>query len=1204
VTPRRRAPRDGAGSEPPPAPGPYERALADRGHRGRAPERQAFVARRAGVFDPEEAAVALERRRAQLAALAPPRPAAAGPVALPPAGDANLWVPIGPTVVLAGQAGGRPRVAGRVTDLRVSDDGQRAYVATANGGVWYSGDAGETWAPLGGWAVSTPAAGVVGPANVMVCGCLYVRFDPGGNAANDEVLVGTGELLPQPQTPIGLQGWPGGTVASVGVLRAVGPSTAAEFAQVWSVEGTNLAGRGIFRLAANPAEATPTTFVAATSAGLFTRTGGPAATWAAVPAAPFNTAAGAALICTDVAWAPAQGATPSRLWVGVRDDVGAGSGLWVSANGTAGPFTQIMLPGLAAQSRLSIAVAPSNPAVVYVLGNGNNVWRVDGVTVTAVTRVPPNLLGGQDDYNQAIAVHPTRPERIVLGGATEKADGEWSASLYLASVTGPTAGSYRFGFASPPPPDPTTDASFIGNGVHADVHVARFVPVAGATELWIGCDGGVFRSQRGDADNRQVKNSFAVRNTGMASLETGYVATHPQVDGYALAGTQDNGTIERVGDTIWRGRFLGDGGGVAFNPAAPHRFVRQYVQSTWGADGFPGTVFNRPVLRTTGSSTTGTVPEQTEDANAAFYTGVDAAPGGPGGAVLAFGTYRVWYSPDWGQNWVTLPSYTDPMAVGSQNAVTDATVLSGAVPNYGAAQVIAVRWASPTRLYVLCRRIVLQYDIVADAAVASGFRVTPAVLSRQAPGKSEDPQAAAAVASPGQVLPAIGEWSDLAVHNPGDGSHGSFYVAATGHPGTPAMDTLWWFDGDDRWHATGLRTDAAHGTPAPAYAVTVHPGDRNVVFVGTAVGVWKGTFHSGGPTWDWEVFSNGLPEATVQDLSTFNAGGVRILRAAVQARGVWEVDLQAPGTAQTYLRVHAWDTRRAATTALTDPGRPVPNSALPWHASPDVRVRPRRGSRPRNPVGLPWVGASPDAYGLWVFQTALHGRPDRLCKPNGQWTAQFDARLRAATGGNRVTLAIWRNIVGTGAAFPNAFADPWDGASPSEADLAELIADLPAAGGSPASIGMRPVAARVDVLVHHRHVTPVAANNVKVTLLRRDVTGTNAAAWAALAGVWAAPVQAFLRGGGAPPALPAGWSFADAATPTPIPVRSPAGDVDARLPRAATFDVDFTGLATGTRILLVAVVHSTVDPVTLPGSALQNLVLATRFAAVRSVEIV
>jgi hypothetical protein len=147
---------------------------------------------------------------------------------------------------------------------------------------------------------------------------------------------------------------------------------------------------------------------------------------------------------------------------------------------------------------------------------------------------------------------------------------------------------------------------------------------------------------------------------------------------------------------------------------------------------------------------------------------------------------------------------------------------------------------------------------------------------------------------------------------------------------------------------------------------------------------------------------------------------------------------------------------------------------------------------------------------------------------------------------------------------------------------------------------MKPVNANVDVLIHHRHVTPVAGANVKATLIRRDVSGTNAAAWASLAGTWTGLVQTFLTGGGGAPALPAGWTFADAASP----VRSPAADVDARLPRAVTFDVDLTGLAKATRVLLVAIVHSSVDPVVLPGSQLQNLTLGTRFVAVRSVEIV
>ena len=56
-----------------------------------------------------------------------------------PTGIEFVWVPIGPSVVLNGQAGSKPRVTGRVRDIAVSPDGQRVYSATANGGVWYIG---------------------------------------------------------------------------------------------------------------------------------------------------------------------------------------------------------------------------------------------------------------------------------------------------------------------------------------------------------------------------------------------------------------------------------------------------------------------------------------------------------------------------------------------------------------------------------------------------------------------------------------------------------------------------------------------------------------------------------------------------------------------------------------------------------------------------------------------------------------------------------------------------------------------------------------------------------------------------------------------------------------------------------------------------------------------------------------------------------
>ena len=1214
-TPAEQAP---AAAAPEPEPlrdryGPTQRASG----RGRAGARGQHLAVRRGQFTGDALRDALLQRRHQLieqhtaAQPAAPAPRARGRAmarTAPVASDPFLWLPIGPSVVLAGQAGGRPRVAGRVRDVAVSSDGRRIYAGSANGGVWYSDDAGESWVALGGFTVSGAPPTLDTPSGVLTCGCLQVRFDAGNNPALDEVIVGTGELTSR------RAGTPGSYNGGVGVLRAVGPATGV----AWALEGGNLATQGIYRIASDPAA--PATLVAATSQGLFTRSGGPQAVWAAVVVAPFG---GVGLICTDVLWVPPQGLIPARLYVALVDTATVATDVWVSLNGLAGPFNNVGVPlpaGVGGNAqRMSLAGAPSDASVVYVLGNGNTLWRIDFPAppplpavappplLRQVQRVPPNLLGGQDDYNQAIAVHPTRPERIVIGGATELADGQWSASLYLGNVQ-LSGGSYRFGFTANAA-STVSDDSFIGHGVHADIHAARFVPVGAEVQLWIGCDGGLFRSLRGDDDNRVVKHSFISRNNGMATLQCGYLAGHPAVDGHLLAGTQDNGTIERIGVNLWRvrGQLLGDGGGVVMNPAQPQQFAGQYTLSLWSDGGSSGPGFRQPVLRNTGAGATATGAEKAEDSGAGFYSGADAVrvPGvlpAPDTARLAIGTHRVWFSPDWGRRWRTLPSLRDPMAVGGvQNTNVDPCMLTGGTPDFVNGCVVALRWATPARLYALCERAVLVFDLAPGPAATLGLSATRTALTVFPPVGAEALQAANAPSSPGQRLTSIGRWSDIAVQNPAMGPHGSFYVAMTGNSTVPAQDTLWWFDGTSRWVSTGLRNDP-NGIPAPAYAVAVDPLDPNTVYVGTAVGVWRGTFSGAAGPWVWQGLNNGLPECAIEDLSLYRSGGVRLLRVAMQARGVWELDLASPASAaRTFVRVHGFDTRRDPVTALTDPNSALPNTRLSWHASPDLRVRPQRGAPVPAPKNLPWSGAASDRYGLWVFQTALHARGpgDPLIKPNGLWNKVFEIRLRAATGSSRVTQAVWNTVVGTGGLFPDAYAAPWNDASPTEADLFELIVDRPVPNTSPASMGMGRVACQVDVQVHHRHTTEAPANDIRVALLMRPVGTTNAAAWAALPCNWAAAVQTRLRAGGATPALADGWVFADAANPLrPVPAA-----VDATRSRTVSFNIDLAGVAKADRVLLVAVVHSSADPVTLPpGDPLETLARGTRFVAVRSVE--
>jgi hypothetical protein len=76
-----------------------------------------------------------------------------------------LWQPLGPHTLLGGEPLGATRVTGRISMLAVHEDGERVYAASANGGVWYSGDAGMNWRSLDGLADTPGAAAIDRPAS-------------------------------------------------------------------------------------------------------------------------------------------------------------------------------------------------------------------------------------------------------------------------------------------------------------------------------------------------------------------------------------------------------------------------------------------------------------------------------------------------------------------------------------------------------------------------------------------------------------------------------------------------------------------------------------------------------------------------------------------------------------------------------------------------------------------------------------------------------------------------------------------------------------------------------------------------------------------------------------------------------------------------------------------------------------------------------
>ena len=124
------------------------------------------------------------------------------------------------------------------------------------------------------------------------------------------------------------------------------------------------------------------------------------------------------------------------------------------------------------------------------------------------------------------------------------------------------------------------------------------------------------------------------RNTGVGSLQPNWIASNPASLHDIVIGTQDNGTIRRAGDTVWRAAFLGDGGGTAFFASATAQYARQYVRASWEDDLGHSWAF---VLRAPANLPADQVQENRASS---FYSGA-AATVDAGITRVAVGTTRV-----------------------------------------------------------------------------------------------------------------------------------------------------------------------------------------------------------------------------------------------------------------------------------------------------------------------------------------------------------------------------------------------------------------------------------------------------------------------------------------------------------------------------------------------------------------------------------
>ena len=1201
--------------------------------------RRAFNAeRRQGLGGPENMLALRAAAQVQRAAAAAP----AGRLRAMPNGANLLWQPLGPQALLGGQAEGRPRVSGRVNALAVHPGGLRAYAASANGGVWATTDGGANWVSVAGLA-STNTAGITRPAQRNACGAIHVRW-PKNPGDPEVVFLGTGEVGNPPA------GRPGDPEGGLGVFVAEDPLTSF-LEDPWRREAINLLGDGVYRLASNT---DGSLVVAATRNGLFQRSL-PAATdsvWEPVRGGPFTTAAAPftarGVRCTDVLFTPAHGGPggrPERLWVWVQD--GPGFGLWVRDAGydifrfVAVDLVNSPSDYVSGRAVLAAGVEPTKVWLLLDSGTPPSLFRINNpATPVAVAPLPPqpaltalgvanvpDVLRSSGWYNIALAVHPTQQDLVVVAGSYL---GDPNVAADRPLVT--TRDGARRGFdgsivADTVVADPNNAAGLVfgtqtaaqqmlGIGVHPDVHELVFSN-AGNT-LWTGCDGGVYRS-----DRLTSSAGFYARQQGLSISESNYLGANPVFEGEMMAGLQDNGTVQRRSGGTWQVALVGDGGSVLMDPLAPERWLAQYTRGVWSA---PGSSWAAgPVFRK------GAPPA--ESGFAAFYSSAAVVRHQRGVLPVAVkptaqflvGTHRLWYTDTFGKRWVTLPTGTDPLPAQYPNPATPGAPVVNVVQDTLGEAVHMCRWQDPDTAWVLSSTQVWRFARVPgshNGTLAGTWAPLQVLLSATVPAPPLAP-----APDPLASLRNAVAWTEIEPNLlPPQGAQpalSALYLGTVGAPADPASDTLWWFDGVSAWWPTALRAKV----PAPVTAIAVDPQLPAEVWVGTSVGVLHGVrrFEAapapGAWKWDWSERLNGLPEAAVEDLSFFLSGApdnLRLLRAAIASRGVWELRLDQPVVpTESYLRVHAGDLRHRANARLL---KADGVTLRPWHASPDIRPRLLPAATLPAPASLPWQRGSGKIVPALLrrFQAALRkSSNDPRVAVTGVWDAYFSEVLRdlgfpavnlgAAPNKERVRLtkAFWDTHAGVAA---NVLADPWGSATPTEADLYDMLPDLPEGGPKEPACRLASKPWRVEVVVHHRGRNSRRGADLKVTLLwwtdtakPRTAVFNRPDTWAPGNVPWDADVQAMLDSpGGASAALSGGWNYAGSTDATRR--LSPSGELDPLNPGVVSFDLNPGSLPKDSVVLLVAVVRAAGDPPINP-LPLQALTLGNRCVAVRAVRI-